>query len=340
MTVLSIAMLRRRRVRGLQLPPVLMATWLMQAADPRDKIYGCMGLVKGRSIIEVKPDYSAENTKRKLFTDVTRKLIEADSRVETSMTFLSLAGIGLQQHDRDLPSWVPDYALPASWWFSTHLQAGISATREGYEQPIFQSEDLFLPVYVVDAVHSTSPQVAIQAKPMLDSKSRTDLLRLYLNAAIDMVSKAHPMPLSTALHENICQTLNSFASDRIEANKSIDLCSRHIRRIEDETVIMDADEEVSENLLDAIAGLVRRGLTVGITKKRRLALLPLYSRPNDRVVIVPGAHLPFLLRSTEDLVDGVRVCQLVGYGYIHELNPGLRVAAEEAEGKLVAIAIR
>ncbi|KAL9078450.1 MAG: hypothetical protein Q9157_002639 [Trypethelium eluteriae] len=100
---------------------ILHKTRQNQASDPRDKIYGFLGLLRGvtdksgREIII--PSYEADNTVQKLYTEVTRKLTvdqpEAAYTPQTNSTTrvppIEDRSVRIQ---RDLPSWVPDYSAP------------------------------------------------------------------------------------------------------------------------------------------------------------------------------------------------------------------------------------
>jgi hypothetical protein len=86
----------------------LMMTIRCQASDPRDHVFGLLGLVN----IDIKPDYDEKATTAQLFLEVARRCLEAgSSRV------LSFAGIGARKENSDslsqlpIPLWVPDWRI-------------------------------------------------------------------------------------------------------------------------------------------------------------------------------------------------------------------------------------
>lgn len=75
----------------------------MQATDPRDKIFGLLGLTPDAAELGIKVDYT--KAVNEVFTDT------AKARLENHFTDVLL---WCQFHKRrpDLPSWVPDFSLP------------------------------------------------------------------------------------------------------------------------------------------------------------------------------------------------------------------------------------
>ncbi|KAF9876570.1 hypothetical protein CkaCkLH20_05978 [Colletotrichum karsti] len=92
------------------------------ATDPRDKVYGLLGLtddVVSQSII---PDYSDENTAANLFTKVATKIVFA------SQVSGLLQHAGIDQEVPDLPSWVPDWTRQSRSVLPSHLYRCMGAT--------------------------------------------------------------------------------------------------------------------------------------------------------------------------------------------------------------------
>ncbi|KAH7253243.1 heterokaryon incompatibility protein-domain-containing protein [Fusarium solani] len=82
---------------------------LVTATDPRDYIYGLLGVTR----IPISPDYRPEKPLSELFVEYVAGWLNA-TRGETvdifgPLSFLSIAGIGLFSPSDTLPSWVPNY---------------------------------------------------------------------------------------------------------------------------------------------------------------------------------------------------------------------------------------
>ncbi|CAH0027526.1 unnamed protein product [Clonostachys rhizophaga] len=78
-----------------------------EATEPKDHIYGILGLLNPRIKSKLKVDYSNRMTVNTLYLDFTSLLLEETKRLNSAvLRFLYLAGVG---NDFGLPSWVPNY---------------------------------------------------------------------------------------------------------------------------------------------------------------------------------------------------------------------------------------
>lgn len=89
-----------------------------EATDPRDKIYGILSLLKGRSVTTghpasklITPDYSNSATPERVFTKAVYSIIEFSA----SLDILCQPGHIQRDLDSDLPSWVTDFAKPVNF---------------------------------------------------------------------------------------------------------------------------------------------------------------------------------------------------------------------------------
>ncbi|KAK7959369.1 uncharacterized protein PG986_004223 [Apiospora aurea] len=85
------------------------------ATDPRDKVYGLLGLTDDDISRSIVPDYSPANTAARLFTDVASKL------VLSGFTGDLLHHAGVDQTIPGLPSWVPDWTKQSRSTLPAHL---------------------------------------------------------------------------------------------------------------------------------------------------------------------------------------------------------------------------
>ncbi|KAK7912155.1 hypothetical protein PG985_014636 [Apiospora marii] len=92
------------------------------ATDPRDKVYGLLGLTKDAISRSIVPDYSPANTVAKLFTDIATKLV-ASGRVGDL-----LHHAGLDRNVSHLPSWVPDWTKQSRSTLPVHLYRCMGTT--------------------------------------------------------------------------------------------------------------------------------------------------------------------------------------------------------------------
>lgn len=100
----------RWAVRHQNQAPSIALVLRFKATDPRDKIYGMLGLMKVSEMPEesralLQPNY------RKAVEDVYRDATVAFILAENSLALLSFAGHRRDHQSARLPSWVPDYAV-------------------------------------------------------------------------------------------------------------------------------------------------------------------------------------------------------------------------------------
>ena len=92
------------------------------ATDPRDKVYGLLGLTQDAISRSIVPDYSPENTVAKLFTDVATKLVCSDRARDL------LHHAGMDRNVSHLPSWVPDWTKQSRSTLPVHLYQCMGTT--------------------------------------------------------------------------------------------------------------------------------------------------------------------------------------------------------------------
>ncbi|TDZ34324.1 Heterokaryon incompatibility protein 6, OR allele [Colletotrichum spinosum] len=85
------------------------------ATDPRDKVYGLLGLANDAVAQAIVPDYSPANTTAQVFTEVASEMVKAGEIVD----FLQHAG--LDQDIPGLPSWVTDWTRQSRSILPKHL---------------------------------------------------------------------------------------------------------------------------------------------------------------------------------------------------------------------------
>jgi hypothetical protein len=88
---------------------ILILTKDFYTTDPRDKIYGCLGLLSMREPEAIKPDY--QKPTELLFLEVTKYLLE-HYRCFYSIYSMSTSR---QTLSRASPSWVPDFSAQETW---------------------------------------------------------------------------------------------------------------------------------------------------------------------------------------------------------------------------------
>jgi hypothetical protein len=93
----------RQEHRSLELPLALVMCQRFQATNPRDKIFGLLGISTDSKLLALTPDYNA--SVQEVYTTWTRHLL-----LNGAPLVLHIAGTGFSRKLGDLPSWVPDWS--------------------------------------------------------------------------------------------------------------------------------------------------------------------------------------------------------------------------------------
>jgi hypothetical protein len=114
---------RTRMGRGMELSLILRSLYALQVGDPRDKIYGVLGIVDDGDELGLRTDYgiSAEYLCSNVATDIMLK--------DKSLGLSAMAGIGWStKAPRLLPSWAPDFSNSGgnNWDTRTWVASGKS----------------------------------------------------------------------------------------------------------------------------------------------------------------------------------------------------------------------
>lgn len=92
------------------------------ATDPRDKVYGLLGLTDDTVAESIIPDYSQANDAAKVFTDVATKTVNVGQATDL------LHHAGVHQSIPGLPSWVPDWTMQSRSTLPVHLYQSMGKT--------------------------------------------------------------------------------------------------------------------------------------------------------------------------------------------------------------------
>jgi hypothetical protein len=115
--------------------------WMMRASDPRDMIYGLLGLSRKVKLPELSPEYKQTDA-GELYTDVAQLFLKRKELLDT----LYVAGVGYTRKVVHLPSWVQTAAVPQKSLHyelrrpSTGLQMVPYPTFDSFRQIFFEKE--------------------------------------------------------------------------------------------------------------------------------------------------------------------------------------------------------
>lgn len=101
----------KRKVDRLEAEKLMtMMSFPFKATDPKDHIYGVLGLLGRKLAAQLKVDYSPNTSIQDVFVQYTSLLMEESQRLEIPpLQFLYVAGDGGTQSALKIPTWVPNF---------------------------------------------------------------------------------------------------------------------------------------------------------------------------------------------------------------------------------------
>ena len=313
-----------------------------KASDPRDKIYGLLGLTRwsrsGQALPPgLQPDYSKSVCNCML--TATRVMIEEDRNLDILSDSLLSADRGQGSEYEFWPSWLPIWCksddlqslTPLNNSYQAHNGRTLSVDRL---TTCCNPGTLTLDGYVVDAVK--------RAIPVAD-----DCFSKLASIPADFQSLQNAVAALTPLAAHVLVSLlltSTYHGQRItEDVKIMNVLADCLMRSSDTLAYPSPnesnngapsakDDSVSIGILENVMNDMRmtiRGRHLFTTKYGRIGLGPKSLREDDVVVVLFGGKWPFVLREQEDHYI------IIGHSYVHGIMHGEAVRDMETSNVLV-----
>jgi hypothetical protein len=319
----------------------LVRTRYAQATEPKDKIYGVLGITDS----SIAPDYSTTKTARDVYHEACL----------TQIPSLIYELLSCVDHDTPLkPSWVPDWstdrvteALGYSTKAWTLYRAGRNPTDQsttftGKPSKVILSEDktrITVPAILFDKIAMLGDIVSEATldieTPQSGNQSWSPNIQL-----IKYHYKHHTYPLSDcSIFDAFWRTLlagRDASGTSAPTNEHSDVFSLILdsttgqmpslpgqtytpRRQKGFFTLNNLRSRRPAKILEDLRTAMRAALTMrrfGITEKGYFALVPRGTRERDQIVVFEGACVPFMVRRVENGYE------LVGEAYVHGVMEG------------------
>jgi hypothetical protein len=321
-------------VNSLSLGNVLFLGTLLNATDPRDKVYGLLGLSKHHKIKALRPNYHLS------VVDVYAQAAVALTQLGEPEVVLTLAGIGFSRKFPGLPSWVPDWTNRVRRAFLADCSA-FDLTRgyrllgpAGTDQLLIGSGLGSRYRYIAAAGVEPSIEVLDQGKTLAVVGQLLDRLTA-IGSPIDIPDGLEDIEKELMLEEHFCDnwdflsSTNDLKVDGTHADLDrffdmywhtivggerilmtamnpgffryrrycIEILSRH--RPDLARLLKDPGKPFSEDDARRISWLLRwyaQGRRLGLTEGGRLGMVPPLSAVDDLVCLFNGFQTPFIVR--------------------------------------------
>ena len=291
-----------------------------QATDPRDKIYGLLGLAPDGPELAIKVDYG--RTVDQVFTDAARALLQHDFTDVLSWCRFPKPG---------LPSWVPDFSAPlvdpmcsykcrAPPWKPLFSTSGSTKVKISNENDTANPSALTLSGFTVDMIE----EVGMPWKADDNEDASRDLLFGEVAKFWDR-AKTSPCAVSTdaqfwedGLWRVPCadQQWHAYARRRATLGAKDGLLE-----------ILDRSRGETAGYRDEVKSMAWQRYYLAmqylydsrpfLSKKGYIGMAPEFAAPGDMICVIFGAIVPYVLRRVPE--NGF---ELVGEAYVHGIMDG------------------
>jgi hypothetical protein len=288
-----------------------------QATDPRDRIYGLLGLASDKNMLNIRPDYS--KTLVESYTNVARTLIQH------GFTDI-LAWCQGSKKLKDLPSWVPDFSTPIRdpcgvtqkfGLFSASGQRGVSTLPM---DSCYGSNVLALTGTVVDTIMKTGSLWTPGLDCVFDYTAAKSLF-----ADIETFCQEAQRRPFAMLHDSkkfaeaiwrIPCADQVFTENVLRRRASSPEGYHELKyRVAQYPMVYNFQSPACQGYLIAMEYLHNR--RPFISTEGYVGLIPAHSKPGDLVCIIFGATIPFVLRRLQGGQHG-----LIGEAYVYGIMDG------------------
>ncbi|KAH7480438.1 hypothetical protein FOMA001_g8821 [Fusarium oxysporum f. sp. matthiolae] len=284
-----------------------------QSKEPKDKIYGLLGIETTDSVgKQIVPDYREVTTSEKVFEDIARLMLESAS----PLTLLSGAGT-FGDFDRSGPSWVPSWHKRRPWTIlptkqSPGFQCASAARME--LNPDDKAGELVLKGVIIDHISSMQEHRDYWGIFDQNDKSRENLLgqpRWSKEAAYPVDDEAvHLADLAALL---LSRSAHWIVRDLIALRDVIEPEGDDMTQSEYLNTIVEGGN--SRRYISAVEP-VRDPYRLFKTASKDFGVGPVDMKIGDKLCVLFGAEVPFVLRPNGDGYEVIGEC------YVYDLMHG------------------
>jgi hypothetical protein len=275
----------------------------LTASDPRDSIFGILGLSDKFESLLPFPDYSRSTTQ--IFTDVAKRHLTQTK----SLVFLENASI---RSYFGYPSWVPYWSGPLALAHTQNPSYRASKSSEAIFKISSDDQELQLQGKEFDRVKNF---------PLPDQKgfrsvTREEKIRGWRNSCdVGFSLKTYPTgePVKEALWRTLCWNLDEvYGPLSIETGDSFE----EWYHILTTAATVEENRERMRTTQNSFESKITAKSPLCTTARGYLAAVPDITEVGDYIVVFAGGNVPFVLRPTEDRY------RLVGSCYVHGIMNG------------------
>jgi len=324
----------RKRTNALKILDLLFFQRMMQATEPKDKIYALLGLAQDKFLAGYTPDYSQSD--QDVFCEFTRLLITNTDNLDV-LKFCQTIKL-----TEGLPSWVPDWRALLCEPLNYNIDDATFHFADGGNKSWFQFSKDLKGLIVGAVLFDTVSDISHRAY----SENLIDTATFARKCIAPYVSFAEPLHErytdgiykdSEAVKNAIWRTLIAdrsfdagiagFNPPRAEQTVGEDfdaLCQ--LAAAEDDIMPrLKRQFPLREHGMDLYVSAFTRAIPyrrLFISENGYLGLGSEFSEHGDTLCIIRGASVPFLLRKKEQVVGELETYELISECYVHGAMDG------------------
>lgn len=328
-SMLAIETQRERHRRGLESPliDILLLCSDFACTDPKDKIFGLLGLTTDAREPNLAPDYSLDV--QEVYGKVARFLMTRDRSLAV------LCDVRNPKTLQGLPTWTPDWSIPLEIQKTSgsRLRGQYKAARSTEARPVFSNDlrVLFLDGVVFDGIRTLSNVLLPSPGDYLESVPQWE----------SIVQSAQPHPTGEDMATVFWHTLiadngvrgdesDKYHRDLYDAWENIN--ERNIALVQKRKSNWTPLVEIQTLNMRAVefhAAMVEVcvGRRIFVTTQGYIGLGPADAREDDLICVLHGSPVPFLLRPSETGGE----FELVGECFVHGLMSGEALSMEDVK---------
>lgn len=320
---------------------LLAASRELDATDPRNKVYGLLGLAKKNQDSVILPNYSLSNSAENVCIQVARHCINTQ---DGAIYMLHCAGISAKSN---LPSWVPDWTIPKlePFLFGRYNCSGSTTATIRLGDKL---DSISVHGAVVDRV-----SILANTRPASGPKDFYESARL-LGESIELRGRyVTGEKMDDVLRRTLsCDYFSGFGNRkrmgdlfRGEFEAFARYCKGSNFTLHRKVKMKEALKQVGRmvgstqtKMANSFAGKIMISQSygsLGTTDNNFIGFLPKQTQLGDVIVIILGATTPFVLRPVDDAYILIGECYVHGImdGELMHINEGTKAA--EVKGSTI-----
>ncbi|KAI1733518.1 heterokaryon incompatibility protein-domain-containing protein [Xylaria scruposa] len=293
------------------------ATIGRDCTDPRDKLYGTLGIAPKKFASRIKPDYSDKC----LPGDTYKMAVLCHAHQVQRLELFD--GCSLVSRRIHAPSWVPDWSITSSR--DTPKFFINSQVASGFSRAHFMNDDNRPNVLEVLGLRCAT--VSHVSQPLLFDPGSLE--------AVHHVRQWQLQDLDTTIYQPTGETLRTAYALTLINNRVVNRWPQYNLPTVDEWVKQDWDDGLfgsrASSSLHRTTAAISRHVKYALnfcqdrvlvqTHEKYIGLAPGDTRPGDVIAVFLGCSNPIILRPVT--INETSSYQVVGEGYVHGLHDGI-----------------